>query len=392
MMFNMRPISACPASSAKRRAYILPRRCRTFAPWNARRIPARSRPALTRRCARRRPAEERHAAGADRPRARHRDRLGCSRAASRIAEHGDENDFDFADERPDRGHAACAAARRSQAQPVRSPAAHHHVTTAFPPAIAAGRSSSATTRTTSTRCCRATLSTRARCSRPCRIGIPARTAAWIVLRPEDRDAAAQGAQNVAIKRHTFRSAGRSGSRSISPSSPRRRNSSSAKPTCARSASCSICRSATRTHGGERVMPHLRFLNALDGEHVQKWQFKRRTTELSRSATPTRPSATIIWRRKAGRTCPEAQQRLCYNEIPTKVNWTLSALRLRPGDDEGDWTSAATTATSTCRASTRSAFPAMKNLWCMLNFCLFAETDTDKRAFLYVDSVCISGDF
>ncbi len=37
-------------------------------------------------------------------------------------------------------------------------------------------------------------------------------------------------------------------------------------------------------------------------------------------------------------------------------------------------------------------PAMKNLWCMLNFCLFAETDTDKRAFLYVDSVCISGDF
>jgi hypothetical protein len=29
---------------------------------------------------------------------------------------------------------------------------------------------------------------------------------------------------------------------------------------------------------------------------------------------------------------------------------------------------------------------------MLNFCLFAETDTDKRAFLYVDSVCISGDF
>jgi hypothetical protein len=36
--------------------------------------------------------------------------------------------------------------------------------------------------------------------------------------------------------------------------------------------------------------------------------------------------------------------------------------------------------------------AMRNLWCMLNFALFAETDVDKRAFLYVDSVCISGDF
>jgi hypothetical protein len=29
----------------------------------------------------------------------------------------------------------------------------------------------------------------------------------------------------------------------------------------------------------RVMPHLRFLNAIDGEHVQKWQFKRRTKPL-----------------------------------------------------------------------------------------------------------------
>jgi hypothetical protein len=37
-------------------------------------------------------------------------------------------------------------------------------------------------------------------------------------------------------------------------------------------------------------------------------------------------------------------------------------------------------------------PAMRNLWCMLNICFFAETDTDKRAFLYVDSVCLSGDF
>ncbi len=26
----------------------------------------------------------------------------------------------------------------------------------------------------------------------------------------------------------------------------------------------------------RVMPHLRFLNALDGAHVQQWQFKQRT--------------------------------------------------------------------------------------------------------------------
>jgi hypothetical protein len=29
---------------------------------------------------------------------------------------------------------------------------------------------------------------------------------------------------------------------------------------------------------------------------------------------------------------------------------------------------------------------------MLNLAFFVETDTDKRGFLYVDSVCLSGDF
>ena len=37
-------------------------------------------------------------------------------------------------------------------------------------------------------------------------------------------------------------------------------------------------------------------------------------------------------------------------------------------------------------------PAMPNLWCMLNLAFFVETDSDKRAFLYLDSVCLSGDF
>ena len=34
-------------------------------------------------------------------------------------------------------------------------------------------------------------------------------------------------------------------------------------------------------------------------------------------------------------------------------------------------------------------PAMRNLWCMLNLAFFVETDIDKRAFLYLDSVCLS---
>ena len=37
-------------------------------------------------------------------------------------------------------------------------------------------------------------------------------------------------------------------------------------------------------------------------------------------------------------------------------------------------------------------PAMANLWCMLNLVFFIETDIDKRAFLNVDSVLLSGEF
>ena len=36
-----------------------------------------------------------------------------------------------------------------------------------------------------------------------------------------------------------------------------------------------------------------------------------------------------------------------------------------------------------------SMPAMANLWCMLNTAFWVETDRDKRAFLYVDSVLLS---
>jgi hypothetical protein len=86
-----------------------------------------------------------------------------------------------------------------------------------------------------------------------------------------------------------------------------------------------------------------------------------------------------------------EQRLCYNEIPTKVNWhylrfdfdlaAMQATRFQVND----------------RVFAMDGFdciriPAMKNLWCMLNLAFFAETDADKRAFAYLDSVCLSGEF
>jgi hypothetical protein len=139
------------------------------------------------------------------------------------------------------------------------------------------------------------------------------------------------------------------------------------------------------------MPHLRFLNALDGQHVQKWQFKRRTTELKPIGHSKNTISHYHLAAEDWEDLPGGTQRLCYNEIPTKINWTylafdfdlaeMKALSFRCNDRTFDMSN-----------FDSIRIPAMKNLWCMLNFCLFAETDSDKRAFLYVDSVCISGDF
>ncbi|MCT7378359.1 DUF6772 family protein [Chelativorans salis] len=147
----------------------------------------------------------------------------------------------------------------------------------------------------------------------------------------------------------------------------------------------------RDDDSQRVMPHIRFLNALEGEHVQKWQFKRHNAEFTPIGTSRKTLSHYHLSPEGWEDIPGGAQRLCYNEIPTKVNWTylrfdfdlasMQALSFQCND----------------RAFDMSGFdsiriPAMKNLWCMLNIALFAETDTDKRVFLYVDSVCISGDF
>jgi len=142
---------------------------------------------------------------------------------------------------------------------------------------------------------------------------------------------------------------------------------------------------------ERVMPHVRFLNALDGQHVHKWQYKSHQTEFKHVGSGDRILSHYHLSPDGWQDLPGGAQRLCYNEIATKVNWTylrfdfdleaMKALSFQCND----------------RIFNMAGFdsirmPAMKNLWCMLNFALFAETDVAKRAFLYVDSVCISGDF
>lgn len=141
----------------------------------------------------------------------------------------------------------------------------------------------------------------------------------------------------------------------------------------------------------RVMPHLRFLNAENGDHLQKWQFKPRTTEFKPLGTENKTVTHYHMAPEGWVDLPGANQKLCYNEIPTKVNWhylcfdfdlaTMRATGFRCNDRVFD-----------VAGFESISIPAMRNLWCMLNICLFAEAGTAKRAFLYVDSVCLSGDF
>ena len=200
-----------------------------------------------------------------------------------------------------------------------------------------------------------------------------------------------GAQNVAIKRHTFRKRGPIRFELYFTFKPEA-NELKLSETDVRSVGFLFdLQCGDRDGDGERVMPHLRFLNAADGKHLQKWQYKRETTRFKAIGADDKTVSHYHLAPEGWLDLPDGEQRLCYNEIPTKVNWSylrfdfdlesMQALGLHCNDRSFDLS-----------GFDSIRIPAMKNLWCMLNFCLFAETDVAKRAFLYVDSICISGDF
>lgn len=200
-----------------------------------------------------------------------------------------------------------------------------------------------------------------------------------------------GAQNVAIKRHTFRKRGPIRFELFFTFKPEATELKLSETDVRSVGFLFDLQCGDRDGDGERVMPHLRFLNALDGKHLQKWQYKRETTRLMPIGSEDKTVSHYHLAPEGWLDLPNGDQRLCYNEIPTKVNWSylrfdfdlasMKALGLQCNDRSFDLS-----------GFDSIRIPAMKNLWCMLNFCLFAETDVAKRAFLYVDSICISGDF
>jgi hypothetical protein len=201
----------------------------------------------------------------------------------------------------------------------------------------------------------------------------------------------RGAQNVALKRLTFRKLGPIRLEFYFTFKPEA-NELRLSETDVRSVGFLYDLQHGDTHASPlRVMPHFRFLNALDGEHLQKWQTKPETTRFLPIGNEGKTVTHYHLAPEGWVDLPGGEQKLCYNEIPTKVNWhyvrfdfdlaSMSMTELQCNDR-----------TFKLDGVRSINIPAMRNLWCMLNICFFAETDTEKRAFLYVDSVCLSGDF
>lgn len=141
----------------------------------------------------------------------------------------------------------------------------------------------------------------------------------------------------------------------------------------------------------RVMPHLRYLNALDGVSKQVWQYKKETTRFHNIGNSGNTVSHYHLAPEGWIDVPNGAQSMCYNEIATKQNWhymrvdfdlaTMRYISMQCNDKVIDLSGVDSI-----------TIPAMSNLWCMLNVIFFAEADTDKRTFFYLDSVLLSGDF
>jgi len=140
----------------------------------------------------------------------------------------------------------------------------------------------------------------------------------------------------------------------------------------------------------RLLPRLRYLNAENGERIGKWQVKSHSPE-RRDLGDRGETASISHYLPVGYSdVPGGAQDLCYNELPTKMNWhylaitfdlaTMRFVSLRCNDREFDG--------APLEPFVLEAWPNLRGL---LNTIFFVETDVDKRAFLYLDSVLFSAE-
>jgi len=141
----------------------------------------------------------------------------------------------------------------------------------------------------------------------------------------------------------------------------------------------------------RWMPHLRYLNAEGDQMINRWQMKSATRAFSKIGDSGETVSHFHLGPEHWEYVDAPVQTLAYNEIATKMNWHYLRINVDLAERrflgfqcndliyDGD-------------PLKYISIPAMPNLNCMLNTAFWVETNRDKRAFLYVDSVLLSGEF
>lgn len=141
----------------------------------------------------------------------------------------------------------------------------------------------------------------------------------------------------------------------------------------------------------RVMPHLRYLNAQSGKQIGQWQYKDKKPSVHDIGDSGKTKSLFHLAPEDWLDVPEGKQLLCYNEIPTKMNWHYLKVRFDLANMRF-LSFQCNNRIYSGEALSSIELPAMRNLWCMLNVVFWVETDLDKRAFLYLDSVLLSGEW
>ena len=146
----------------------------------------------------------------------------------------------------------------------------------------------------------------------------------------------------------------------------------------------------------------RYLNSVDGELVKKWQFAQASDVTDREwAYDTegdwcRRGIDPLWfgkRHPDGSTdgfqwVPDGEQQLCYNESPDKINWGY--LRLTFDSDKREYVELQSgSRIFDLRGHQPTLVKPYKSIQGLINPFIWVETDTDRRVFLYIDSVVVS---
>ncbi|MGO1768809.1 MAG: DUF6772 family protein [Microbacterium sp.] len=151
----------------------------------------------------------------------------------------------------------------------------------------------------------------------------------------------------------------------------------------------------------RYMPGVRYVNAVGGEAVRRWQFYSPTdatdSEWSYGADgwhkagidPQWFGARAADGSTAATTWFDGEQHLIYNESDDKINWTPLSLTVDVAARRYEDFRVGSRVLSFPDGAHPTLAPAYDDIEGLLNPVFFVEADTDRRVSLFLDSVVIS---